>query len=159
MNREDHRITLVRGKHFNARLPARLLLTEHEFAALEIPAALTQEEGDLKRKDDIAVQILVQTIEIAGAVFQEQRGWALLPRAVTLFDEVGELFRKAGLVAPKPMAPFVRKRREPRINGRPELLHERRERIIEVFVLALTEGIAGHFDPSAKLTVVGISGS
>lgn len=55
INGEDYRVALVRREHFDAGLPARLLLREDEFAALEVPAALAQKESRLKRKEDLAV--------------------------------------------------------------------------------------------------------
>jgi len=55
MNRKDHRIALVRREHFNAGLPARPLFGKNKFAAFEILSSLAQKEGDLKRKDDLAV--------------------------------------------------------------------------------------------------------
>jgi len=158
MNRKDHRIALVRREHFNAGLLARPLFGKHKFAACKIAPSLTQEEGDLKWKDDLAVQILVQTIEITRAVLQEQGRRALLAGAVALLRKVRKLFGIVWLLFPKPIDPFVRERHKMRINERPELLYDPGQRIIEVFILALAEGITGHLDPTAKLTVVGIIG-
>src|ERR671918_155715 len=78
MDGKNHRITLVGREHFNPRLPTRPLFSEDKFAALKILPSLAQEECDLKRKHDFAVEILVETVEIADAIFQKQGGWALL---------------------------------------------------------------------------------
>jgi hypothetical protein len=51
-------------------LSARALFGEDKFPALKISPALTQEESDLERKGDVAVQVLVQTVKITDAVFQ-----------------------------------------------------------------------------------------
>jgi hypothetical protein len=100
MNGKNHRITLVGREHFNPRLPTRPLFSENKFAALKIVSSLAQEECDLKRKHDFAVEILVQTVEIADAIFQKQRGWALLARTMTLLHESQKLFR-----IPRPVTP------------------------------------------------------
>ncbi len=55
MNCKDDRIALLGTKHFNARLPAWLLLGQDKLAAVKVFAALTQETGDLKRKHDVPV--------------------------------------------------------------------------------------------------------
>jgi hypothetical protein len=122
MNGKNHRITLVGREHFNPRLPTRPLFSEDKFAALKILPSLAQEECDLKRKHDFAVEILVETIEIADAIFQKQGGWALLARAMTLLDESRKLFRIPRPVTPEPTGPFIRNRCKTRINGRPNLL-------------------------------------
>src|SRR4030095_16522830 len=87
MNGKDDRVALVRSEHFDARLAARLLLREHKFAAVKIPSPLAQKEGDLKRKQNLTVQILVQAIEITRTVLQHQRRRPILACAVTLLRE------------------------------------------------------------------------
>jgi len=86
---KDHRVALVRREHLDARLPARLLLGEDEFAACKISTAFVQKGSYLKREEDIAVQVPVQAIIIAGAVLQHQRCRPFLACAVTLLAEVG----------------------------------------------------------------------
>jgi hypothetical protein len=77
---------------------------------------------------------------------------------MTSLDKVRKRFRIPRHVAAKPYGPFIRKRGEMRIDGGSKLLHYPGERIVEVFVLTLAESIAGHFDPCAKATVIGIIG-
>jgi hypothetical protein len=55
LHREDNRVALVRGEHLNARLSARPLFGKDKFSALEIDLAPAQKDGDLKRKDPLAV--------------------------------------------------------------------------------------------------------
>jgi hypothetical protein len=88
MNREDDRVALVWGKHFDSRLFARPLFGEDKFTALEIPFPLAQEESDLKGKDYLAIQILMQTVEITGPVLKHQRRRPLLACPVASFDEL-----------------------------------------------------------------------
>src|SRR5262245_50052823 len=43
-----------------------------------------------------------------------------------------------------------------RVKGRADPLDDRWQRIIEIFILAPTEGVAFHFDPAAKLPVIAV---
>ena len=54
-NSEDHRVPLREGHDFHPRLHARSLLGENEFPSAEILAGSRQKDGDLQRKDVIAV--------------------------------------------------------------------------------------------------------
>jgi hypothetical protein len=105
-------------------LPARLLFGKHEFTAGEIGSALAQEKGELKRKHPITVKILVQAVEITGAIFKQQWRWTVLANALTLFKKVRECFRIGWRFTSKPVGPSIGKRGEMRINGRPELLND-----------------------------------
>ena len=95
MNSEHYRIALLRREHFEPRLPARPLFGKDEFAAVEILSSPAQKESHLKRKHDFAVEILVQAVEITGAVFQQQRRWAFLTGAMTLLEKNRQLHAAA----------------------------------------------------------------
>src|SRR5579872_614039 len=56
---EDDALALVHRNGYATRLRARSLLDEQKFAALEIAIAPAQHAGELKRKCDIAIQILM----------------------------------------------------------------------------------------------------
>jgi hypothetical protein len=71
VNRKDYRVALLGREHFNPRLPARLLFGKHEFTAGEVGSALAQEKGELKGKHTVTVKILVQAVEITGAILQQ----------------------------------------------------------------------------------------
>ena len=49
------------------------LLGEHEFAAGKVAPRLGQKDRHLNRESQIAIQILVQTVEVAWRVLQQQR--------------------------------------------------------------------------------------
>lgn len=55
MNGKYHPVAPVRREHFDTRLLSRALFGEHEITAFKIPPPLTQEKGDLKRKDNLPV--------------------------------------------------------------------------------------------------------
>src|ERR1041384_1641324 len=78
VDRKDDRVAAVGVERFGARLLSRALLAKDKLAAVKLLAALAQKHSKLKRKDDLAIEILMQTVEIAGAVFQEQRRWPFL---------------------------------------------------------------------------------
>jgi len=67
MHREDNRITLRERYGFGARLHARALLGENEFAAGEISGEGEQDRGS-ERKDEVAIEVLVQAVVVACAV-------------------------------------------------------------------------------------------
>ena len=126
VNRKDYRVALLGREHFNPRLPARLLFGKHEFTAGEVAPALAQEKSELKGKHHITVKILVQAVEVTGAIFQQQRRWTILAGAMTLVKKVRKGFRIARQFTSKPIQPLIGKRGEMRIDGKPELLNDRR---------------------------------
>src|SRR5262245_39529772 len=58
-------ITLPKRHDLGAALHARPLLGQDELAAGEVLAGLGQEDRDLDRKGEIAVEILVEAVEVA----------------------------------------------------------------------------------------------
>src|SRR5262249_19110058 len=111
VNREDYCVTLIGSEHFDAGLAARLLFRENKFAAFKISSMLAQKEGDLKREENLAVQILMQAVEVTGTVLEDQRRRASLARGVTLLGERRKVFRITRLLAAESMEPLIRKRR------------------------------------------------
>ena len=72
MNREQDRIALLQRHDFDAALHPRTLLGQDEFAAGEILAGRGQQNGRLQREREFAVKVLMQAIEVAGRVLQQQ---------------------------------------------------------------------------------------
>src|SRR5690606_18356627 len=70
---EDHGVASAERDDFDTGLHARALLSQDEFAAVEIDTRRRQKHRNLQWKHFIAVEILVQTIVIAGLVTQQQR--------------------------------------------------------------------------------------
>jgi len=58
MHGENHSIPLPQRHNFRARLHARALLGEHKLAAGEIRARVRQQDRDLKRERQFAVEVL-----------------------------------------------------------------------------------------------------
>ena len=69
---KDHGIALPERDDLAARLHARPLLDQHELAAGEIADRVAQQHGRLQRKDEIAVEVPVQAVVVAGPVAQQQ---------------------------------------------------------------------------------------
>jgi hypothetical protein len=70
---EDDAIAAPQRHHGGARLYARPLLGQHEFTAREVPARFREQDRDLQREDVLAVEVLVQAVEVARPVAQEER--------------------------------------------------------------------------------------
>ena len=68
MHGKDHGIAAAQGHHGGARLHARPLLGQDELAAREVEAGLREQDGGLQRKHMLAVEVLVQAVEVAGDV-------------------------------------------------------------------------------------------
>lgn len=88
MDGEQNRIALPQGNYLDPALHPRPLFGQNELAAGKIPVWFRQQDGGLQREGEIAVQILMQTIIVAGAILQQQRGRAHLSRFVTDFQVI-----------------------------------------------------------------------
>ena len=139
------------------RLSARLLFDEDEFAAGEVAIGFAQEEDGLEGEDDLAVEVLVEAIEIAGSVLEQKRGGASLSGGVAALGERrkgrGEAFGGAELGHP-----IIGDRGEPRIEMFAETGDERGERIGEILILAAPEAVALHVDPAPEMSGLGVEG-
>src|SRR4051794_11182439 len=83
----DHeRIALAWQKRAAHRLRARRVLDQQELAAAVIAAGLRKEADHLERESDLAVDVLVEAVEIARAVAEHQRRWASLAVPVALLE-------------------------------------------------------------------------
>src|SRR6185312_2560740 len=69
MDRKHNTVALLERHHFGARLHARPLLGEHEFAAGEL-TRLREKHGQLQREHTFAVKILMQAVVIARPILQ-----------------------------------------------------------------------------------------
>src|SRR6266850_2757334 len=97
----------------------------------------------------------MQAIEVAGAIFQQQRRWPFLACVMTLLDEVRKPLGITKLIA-ESFGPLVGKRRKLRIDRSPEMLHDLGQRIVKIFIFTAAERIARHFNSRAKAAVVGV---
>ena len=114
MHREDHRLALCERHHLRARLGAWPLLDQHEFTAGEILAGRAQQDGQLQRKHQRSVEILVQAVEVVLAVAQQQRRRLCLTGRVALGEERAQCRWKSTRLAERG-APFIGDRGERRV--------------------------------------------
>jgi hypothetical protein len=70
MDCEGHRITLPKWYDLGAALHARTLFGQHELATCEVLAGLREKNGDLERECEIAIEILMETIEVTWNILQ-----------------------------------------------------------------------------------------
>ena len=89
MHGGDHGVALLERGHLDPALHARALLGQHELAAGEVPPRLGEEDRDLERKGEVAVEILVQAVEVAGNILQQQWRRPRLARGVALREKRG----------------------------------------------------------------------
>ena len=68
--REGHRIALPQRHHLGAALHAWTLFREDKLSAGEIAPGLGEQDCDLEREREIAVEVLVQAIEVARNILQ-----------------------------------------------------------------------------------------
>ena len=85
---KESRIALPQRNYLDPALHSRPLFGQNELSAGKIPVRFRQQDGGLQWEDEIAVQILMQTIIVAGAILQQQRGRAHLSRFVTDFQVI-----------------------------------------------------------------------
>src|SRR3954447_21057266 len=85
--------SLVDAHGMPARLGARTLLDEQEFAAAIVHIGPVEPENDLQRKRHIAVDVLVKAVVAAGVIGEEQRRWPLLAGRLAARDEVVQFGR------------------------------------------------------------------
>jgi hypothetical protein len=63
---KNHRVPLLERHDLGPRLHARPLLGDHEFATREVAPGLGQEDRQLQREMELAIEVLVQAVVIAG---------------------------------------------------------------------------------------------
>ena len=155
MNREQDGIALLQGDDFDAALHARALFGQHKFAAAEIPARLRQQHRHLQRECQLAIQILMQTVEVAGDVLQQQRRWPKLASIVTEFQIIDVPLRVSYLHF-HPFVPLVCERHSVGVEHRPQVADKGRQRIVEVAILSLAKAMPRHMDMAAEMLLVRI---
>jgi len=93
MHRERNGITLPQLHHLHAALHAWSLFCQNEFATSEILSRFGEKNGNLERKGKIAVEVLVQAVEVARDILQQQRRRSRLAASVALLQEISVLCR------------------------------------------------------------------
>jgi hypothetical protein len=77
MDRKGDSVTLPKWHNLSTALHARPLFCQDELATCEVLAGPGEENRDLERECEIAIQILMETVEITRNILQ-QRCWARL---------------------------------------------------------------------------------
>ena len=155
MHGKGHRVALTQRHHLGARLHARPLLGQHEFAAGEIAARFRQQDRDLQREHMLAIEVLMQAIVVAFAVLQQQRRRAGLPGGVAALQESVVAFGIADVDAHR-LVPAIGDAGKLRIQRRAQLRDQVRQRIGKILVLAAAKAVASHDDAAAEARVIGI---
>ena len=148
MHCERHRVALAKRNHLWPRLHTGPLLGEHEFTSGEISLRLREQDRHLDRKDVLTVKILMQAVEVALSILEEQRRRPLLPRIVATLVELVMALRVANIDSHGGI-PTVRDRRKPRIE-RGAKTSIVRSRIVEVLVFSASESVPPHDDATAE---------
>jgi hypothetical protein len=73
VNCEGHRITLPQWDYLGTTLHSRTLLRQDELSASEIFLWFGKQDYNLEREDEIAIEVLMQAVEISRDVLQQQR--------------------------------------------------------------------------------------
>jgi hypothetical protein len=89
MNGKRDGISLTPRNHLGSRRHAGTLFCEHEFTARKIFGWFREENGDLYRKDVLAVEVLVKAVVVTRFILEEQPSWPDLSRFVTTLNEAG----------------------------------------------------------------------
>src|ERR1700674_5118876 len=146
---EHHSITLAQEHHFGARLHARPLFCHDEFSPGKVAPRLGKQNRDLNREHVFTVEILMQAVVIAFAVFEDQWRRTQLAGSVAAPDELRVL---CGVAHPDShgFVPAVGHRHQVRVNRRAQAANDAGEWIVEVLILPAPEAMPRHHDPAAE---------
>src|SRR6185503_15652863 len=93
--RKNDELALLNCHRFAARLPSRALLGEQKLAPGIVSTQPVQYACGLQGKRNVAVQVLVQAVVIAGFVAEHQRGRQRLLFSAAPLQEFGEPGRES----------------------------------------------------------------
>ena len=91
MNSEDNAVPASKRHNHRSRLHARPLRRHHKLASCKVLTGFRQQYRELKRKDVLAVQVLMQAIVIVGPIPKQQRCRLDLSSLMTPSDEVDKV--------------------------------------------------------------------
>jgi hypothetical protein len=111
--------------------------------------------GDLQGEGEVAVKVLVQAVEVAWHVLQQQRGWPDLASIAALLQKV-RVRRGIALLEPHARVPVVGDIGQTRVESRAQTAHQVGEWVFKIPVFAFTETVPGHVDVAAEITFVWI---
>src|SRR5512146_680619 len=88
---DDHGLALLQANGVAHRLGSRPLLDQQQLPAGEFLVPPRQAKDHLKRKDDLAVDILVEAVVVAGDIAQQQRRGSFLAMSVAALQKSVEI--------------------------------------------------------------------
>src|SRR5262249_7960819 len=141
--------------HLPHRLGARPLLNQKQLSTLELLTRPAQTDNHLKRKDDFAVEVLVQAVVTTLRVVKHERCRPLLSVPLAQFQEIVEVTWIFALQT-RSDHPLIGRREKIPIELMPKLIDNLRKRMSKILVLTATEAIPSHVYPAAKGIRVGI---
>src|SRR5262245_58509714 len=146
----DHdRFTLRGNDYVRCALSPRALLDQHELASLVVAALLAEREDHLEGKEELAVQVLVQAVEIAGSIAQQNRCGSPLPACMAELEEGAQVGREFPWLS-EVAHPLRGDGCQATIERLAQFSHDAGQRIGEVLVLAPAEAVALHLDAAAE---------
>jgi hypothetical protein len=80
---KDDALALAKWDDFDAGLHAGALLGKDELAPGEVSVGLAKEKCNLKGKDELSVEILVEAVVVVLLVSEQERGWTRLAGGMT----------------------------------------------------------------------------
>ena len=107
------------------------------------------------KEREIAVEILVEAVEVPGNILQQQRRRARLTGVLALFEERRILLGIA-FAHPHPGVPCIGDACKIGIERRPEVGEEVRKRVFEVAIFALAEAVTRHVNVATEVFFVRI---
>src|SRR5215471_3367014 len=133
--RDNNGLAPLWHDHMWCALRTGALLDEYEFATIVVFALLTERENHLEGEEEVPVQILMQAVEIAASILQQNRGRPLLAAGVTELEKGLQVGRKLLWLSKVPH-PLRGDRSQCTIEYLPQFGHYARQRICEIFILA-----------------------
>lgn len=88
---EDDSLALMERDDRGPGLHARALFGEDELASSEVASRLAEEEGDLKREDELAIEVLMETVVVLLLVLEKQWSGASLASVVAELENFSVL--------------------------------------------------------------------
>ena len=142
-------LTPLRYDHMWCALRSGALLDEHKFAAIVVFALLTERENHLEGEEDFPVQILMQAVEIASSILQQDWGRPFLAAGVTELEKGLQVGREILWLSKVPH-PLRGDRSQSSIECLAQFGHDAWQRICEIFIFTFAEAITRHFDTATE---------
>ena len=149
VHRKDDALALMQLYDLGSGLHARPLLGENERAAGEILHRIRQQERNLQREYERAINVLMEAVVIAFAILEQKRRRLGLSRAMTSPEKFCMAVRKIGLDA-KRLAPSIGDPGQWRVERRAQCGNRFRQWVGEISIFAPPEAMLRHDDPAAE---------